>query len=112
MNIDHTQVFAALANDTRLRCLHLIAKNAEVCVCEVVEALGISQPSASKALNTLKSAGLLSDRRDANWNYYALNGAMPKWMAAIVSTTVAEVANSKAYAADQKCFQRLNLRTG
>jgi ArsR family transcriptional regulator len=110
MNIDCTPVFASLANETRLRCLRLIAENGEVCVCEVVEALGINQPSASKALNTLKSAGLLTDRKDANWNYYALNSSMPEWMETIVSTTVGALADAKTYTADQKRFQRLDLR--
>jgi ArsR family transcriptional regulator len=110
LNIDYTQVFATLGNETRLRCLHLVARNTEVCVCEVVEALNISQPAASKALNALKAAHLLTDRKDANWNYYALNGAMPEWLAAIVTATVDETANDSVFTADQKRFARLNLR--
>jgi ArsR family transcriptional regulator len=104
-------VFAALANETRLRCLHLIARNGEVCVCEVVEALGINQPSASKALNTLKVAGLLTDRRDANWNYYSLSTSMPQWTADIVAASIQGLTDSKAYIADQKRFRRLDMRT-
>lgn len=112
MNIDHSQIFAALANEARLRCLHLVARNDEVCVCEVVEALGINQPAASKALNALKKAGLLTDRRDANWNYYALNDSMPDWVGEIISTTVAAVAGTKTYTQDQKRFRQLDLRAG
>jgi len=111
MNIDHTQVFAALANEVRLRCLCLVTNNEEVCVCEAVEALGVNQPSASKALNALKRAGLLTDRRDANWNYYALDDSMPDWMRAVVTATVAATADSKIYAADQKRFMRLDSCT-
>jgi len=110
MNIDCPQLFAALANESRLRCLQLVAQNGEVCVCEVVAALAINQPSASKALNTLKLAGLLQDRKDANWNYYALNDSMPCWMKTIVTTTVSAMAHDKSYTADQKRFERLNLR--
>jgi ArsR family transcriptional regulator len=110
MNIDCTPVFASLANETRLRCLRLVAENGEVCVCEVVEALDINQPTASKALNALKSAGLLTARKEANWNYYALNSSMPDWMEAIVTTTVSALTNTKTYTVDQKRFQRLDLR--
>ena len=110
MNIDNTHVFATLANETRLRCLTLVARNTEVCVCEVVEALKISQPAASKALNALKSAHLLTDRKDANWNYYALNNAMPEWLSTIVTATVDEIANDSVATADQRRFARLNLR--
>ena len=110
MDIDSVQVFSALANETRLRCLFLVASNGEVCVCEVVDALGIAQPSASKALNALKGAGLLSDRRDANWIYYRLNSRMADWMAALVAATVTGLGSSRAHTADQKRFKRLDSR--
>ena len=112
MHISHARLFAALANETRLRCLHLIARNGEVCVCEVVEALGITQPSASKALNALKSAGLLQDRRDANWSYYALNSSMQAWVSSVVAASTGELASSPGFVADQKRFLRLDMRPG
>lgn len=111
MNIDSTHIFSALANETRLRCLYLVATNGEVCVCEIVEALGIPQPSASKALNALKRAGLLCDRKDANWNYFSLNTEMPEWAALVVDATVSGLASSQAHTADQKRFKRLDLRS-
>ncbi|MEZ5561987.1 MAG: metalloregulator ArsR/SmtB family transcription factor [Gammaproteobacteria bacterium] len=110
MHIQHVQVFAALANEARLRCLQLVARNGEVCVCEVVEALGISQPSASKALNALKSAGLLQDRREANWSYYALASSMPDWVSAVIAASSRDLASSPGFIADQKRFLRLDLR--
>jgi ArsR family transcriptional regulator len=79
-------------------------------VCEVVDTLGIPQPTASKALNALKAAGLVRDRRDANWVYYRLNEAMPKWIEAIVRTTVDELARSKTYLADEKSFTKSRAR--
>ena len=110
MNIDPDQVFSALANTTRLRCLYLVASNEDACVCEVVEALGITQPSASKALNALMGAGLLSVRRDANWNYFSLDNAMPEWTTALITATVIGLDSSRTHVADQKRFKRLNLR--
>jgi ArsR family transcriptional regulator len=109
-NIDPSEVFAALSNPVRLRCLFLVARNDEVCVCEVEEALRIAQPSASKALNALKSAGLLAARRDANWNYYRLNDDMPQWMADIVARTVSELSGREPHVADKKRLDRLDLR--
>jgi len=110
MNIDPDQVFPALANTTRLRCLYLVASNDDVCVCEVVEALGITQPRASKALNALKGVGLLSVHRDANWNYFSLDNAMPEWTAALIAATVNGLGSSRTHVTDQKRFKRLNLR--
>lgn len=111
MNIDHTEIFATLSNETRLRCLYLAARHGEVCVCEVVDTLGIAQPTASKALNALKGAGLVRDRRDANWIYYRLNESMPPWIEAIVAATVDQLTRSKAYLADETAFRKSRVRS-
>ncbi|MFT4825007.1 MAG: ArsR family transcriptional regulator [Halioglobus sp.] len=112
MNIDAATVFSALANETRLRCLYLVLANKEVCVCEFVEALGIPQPAASKALGALKSAGLLSDRKEANWNYFSLSKAMPLWMKTVVTATGKEQAKCAVHILDQRRFETLDLRAG
>jgi ArsR family transcriptional regulator len=44
MKIEATKLFGALANDTRLRCLMLLLHQDELCVCELIHALGASQP--------------------------------------------------------------------
>jgi ArsR family transcriptional regulator len=111
VNINHTEIFATLSNETRLRCLYLTARHHEVCVCEVVDTLGIAQPTASKALNALKAAGLVKDRRDANWVYYRLNESMPKWIEAIVRATVDQLARSKTYLADEQRFRKSRVRS-
>lgn len=105
MNIQ--QVFATLANTTRLRCLYLVMCYEEVCVCEIVETLAISQPSASKSLLALKSAGFLIDRRDANWNYYRRSEHMPDWQDALLELTLAQLSADALYQADSKRFVRM-----
>ena len=110
LNISATDVFAALANDTRLRCLLLVAGNDDVCVCEVVAALRISQPGASKSLNALKAAGLLRDRRDANWIYYSLAEDLPPWLAELVDGLLEELAGRRPYVTDAGRLARLALR--
>lgn len=104
-------VYAALANETRLRCLNLVVHNRDVCVCEAVAALEISQPAASKAMGALKSAGLLAARRDANWTYFSLRRALPGWLAQVVKATAAELESRQPYRDDQRRFEALNLRS-
>ena len=99
-----------MSNQTRLRCLYLAAKQEEVCVCEVVDALDISQPTASKALKVLREAGILTDRRDANWIYYRLHESMPGWVAAIVRTTIDELSRRDDFSADEARFERSRVR--
>ena len=110
MNIDYPQLFSALANETRLRCLNLIFNNGEVCVCEVTASLLITQPTASKALKTLKSAGALQDRKDANWNYYRLNDSMETGLQKLIAECCSSLSKSQSFAADQQRFLETDLR--
>lgn len=109
-NVTPADVFGRLSNETRLRCLYLAASHREVCVCEVVDALGIPQPTASKSLAALKAVGIVTDRRDGNWIRYRLNEGMPDWLATIVRSAVASLAGMKPYQADEKRFRRSRIR--
>lgn len=67
-----SELFAAVADETRLRMLALLLDGAELCVCDVMAALEITQSRASRHLRILRAAGLLADRRDAAWVHYRL----------------------------------------
>lgn len=66
-----SRVFRALGDETRLRIVALLA-HGELCVCHVEEALGLSQPNASRQLGILKSVGVVDSRRDGTWVYYRI----------------------------------------
>ena len=66
-----TQMFRALADETRLRILNLLHQR-ELCVCQIVEVLELGQSKVSRHLACLRNAGLVNDRRDATWMYYSL----------------------------------------
>jgi DNA-binding transcriptional ArsR family regulator len=53
--------------------IKLLEKAGELCVCEIVGALAISQTRASRNLNILKHAGLVKDRRLGMWVHYSMN---------------------------------------
>ncbi len=63
--------FHALSDATRLEIVRLLSHR-ERCVCELQDALGAAQSRLSFHLKTLKDAGLVSDRREGRWVYYAL----------------------------------------
>ena len=65
-------IFHALADPTRLRIVERL-RNGERCVCELTDLLDVGQSRLSFHLKTLKDAGLLTDRRQGRWIYYALN---------------------------------------
>ncbi len=66
--------FSVLADPARLRLLSLIAArpSGEACVCELIEPLGLSQPTVSHHLKLLKGAGLLEREQRGVWAFYAI----------------------------------------
>ncbi len=69
---DLTKAFRALSDETRLRILNLILER-ECCVCEVMQALEISQTRASRNLSVLYDAGFLKLRKDGLWSLYSID---------------------------------------
>lgn len=65
-------VFKALSDETKLRILKILQERDELCVCEIMQALDISQSRASRNLGILKNAGFVTDRREGSWIYYSL----------------------------------------
>ena len=66
------KVFKALSDETRMRLLKLL-QHRELCVCEIMQALDMTQSRVSRNLGILKDAGLVKDRRDGLWVHYSLN---------------------------------------
>jgi len=64
--------FKALADETRLQILWLLLGEEELCVCDFMRALGITQSKASRHLRYLFNVGLVSDRREGAWMYYRM----------------------------------------
>lgn len=66
----------ALAEPTRLAAVSILWDGSEHCVCELMKRLDASQSRMSRHMQTLKQAGLVVDRRDAQWVRYRLNPDM------------------------------------
>lgn|SRR5690554_3051005 len=61
---------AAVANETRLRILFVLWEAGELCVCDLADVFGISQPAVSRHLKILREKALVETRRDAQTIYY------------------------------------------
>lgn len=64
-------VFSGLADETRLQMLKLIAEE-ELCACELMAALDLTQPTASHHLGILERSGLVESRREGKWIFFRL----------------------------------------
>ena len=69
---DLVKAAKALSDETRLRILNLLLER-ECCVCEVMQALDISQTRASRNLGALYDAGFLKLRKDGLWSLYSID---------------------------------------
>jgi len=68
----YEMVMKAAADPSRLRILKML-ENDELCVCQIVAVLGLSQSTVSKHLAILRDAGLLDERKDGRWVYYQVS---------------------------------------
>jgi len=82
------QLFKCLADDTRLHLMLMIAREQELCVCELTCALEASQPKISRHLAMLRQCGLLADRRQGQWVYYRLHPNLPLWAKTVLDAAL------------------------
>jgi ArsR family transcriptional regulator, arsenate/arsenite/antimonite-responsive transcriptional repressor len=99
-HFDLPQFFQALGDTTRLRLLNLMGEQ-EVCVCYFVEILGAPQPKISRHLAYLRSAGIVSARREGKWMHYRI--VMPSHIGAsqVLRQTLNSLKEDKAMQADR-----------
>lgn len=71
---DLIRIMKALSDETRVRMMKVLLERESLCVCEVMQALEIGQPRASKNLKILKDAGFLKDRKEGLWVHYSVDG--------------------------------------
>jgi ArsR family transcriptional regulator, arsenate/arsenite/antimonite-responsive transcriptional repressor len=91
--------FHALSDETRLEIVRLLG-GGERCVCELTEALDAAQSRLSFHLKTLKTAGIVTDRRQGRWVYYGLN---PEVLEAIAEFASLARPAAEAWVSDEGC---------
>ena len=96
---DMVQLFAALADPTRLRLLNL-TNGREVCVCYFVEILKQGQPKISRHLAYLRRAGIVEARREGKWIHYRIERPADSRAASILDVTLKSFATDREMQAD------------
>lgn len=96
---DLVSILAALAEPTRLSAMRLLWDGDEHCVCELMKKIDASQSRMSRHMAALKAAGLVIDRRDAQWVRYRRNPSLPLETVAIVDAVVAALPHAERKAA-------------
>ena len=100
------KAFKALADETRLRILNLLLER-ECCVCEVMQALDISQTRASRNLSALYDAGFLRLRKDGLWSLYSVDReGMKEHFGAVVEAVREGLEGQEIAARDRERLER------
>jgi ArsR family transcriptional regulator len=97
--LDLVQLFAALADPTRLRLLNLM-NGREVCVCYFVEILKQGQPKISRHLAYLRRAGIVEARREGKWMHYRIERPEDVRAASILDATLKSFESDRNMKAD------------
>jgi len=96
----------ALSDETRLRMINLLVER-ECCVCEVVQAMQISQTRASRNLMMLYDAGFLKLKKEGLWSLYSLDKEnLPEHLVKLVEAVESALAQNKVAALDKKRLKK------
>lgn len=82
-------ILSALSEPTRLSAVQILSDGGEHCVCELMARLDATQSRMSRHMQVLKQAGIVVDRRDAQWVRYRINPDLAPELAAILTATLA-----------------------
>jgi len=91
-------VFKALADARRLSIVRTLECDGEVCACNLLDGLGISQPTLSHHMKVLCDSGLVRCRKDSRWCYYSVDAEVVRKVSAsfgLLAEAAAAGANAK-----------------
>lgn len=101
---DYLAITKALSDQSRVRALISLA-DGELCVCQVIELLGLSPATVSKHMTILLQAGLIERRKDGRWHYYRLAGrGAPPVVREVLRWTLKSLENEKTITKDAKAL--------
>lgn len=80
--------YKCLADDTRLKILLLLCRHQSLCVCDLQQALNLSQPKISRHLGELRKCELVTAERKGKWMHYQINHALDAWKKDVISQTL------------------------
>jgi DNA-binding transcriptional ArsR family regulator len=99
----------ALGDETRLRAL-LAVKDGELCLCQIIDVLGLSPATVSKHMSILYQAGLVERRKDGKWHYYRIAGGAKSPARGILDWVFAQAATDRTLRDDARRTRRVRRK--
>lgn len=107
LNINaYTAITKALSDPHRIRALCALRKG-ELCVCQIIELIGLAASTTSKHMSILKQAGLVDSRKDSRWVYYRLPEKTDKFTATMIKLSISVLEQDEQILADDIQMARI-----
>jgi DNA-binding transcriptional ArsR family regulator len=120
-----TNITKALSDENRVRALMMLCQG-ELCVCQLIQMLGLAPSTVSKHMSILYQAGLVDARKEGRWNYYRpADEDAPEFVLDAIRWVQKSLAKDKKIVADNRqlklvckmekdelcaCYERIKLR--
>jgi ArsR family transcriptional regulator, arsenate/arsenite/antimonite-responsive transcriptional repressor len=101
--------FGLLSDETRLRCLMLLQREKKLCVCELSQTIGMSQPKISRHLALLRQSNLVSDERRGQWVYYCIKEQLDPHLRIIINGIAQEFKDLEPFQSDYENLRKIHL---
>lgn len=107
---DFTAITKALSDGGRARAVMALGAG-ELCLCQIIEVLGLSPSTVSKHMAVLQQAGLVRRRKDGRWHYYRLAGDdAPPMVREAIRWTLGSLEDDRTVVSDAKVLRAIRRR--
>ena len=105
--LEFTSITKALSDENRVRALMML-RDGELCVCQLIEMLGLAPSTVSKHMSILRQVRLVQARKEGRWMYYRLpDGDAPQCVLEVVRWMQKAIADDKQIVADGRQIKRV-----
>lgn len=105
-NIEKTM--KALADKNRIRIIYLLKIKKGLCVCEITDIIGLSQPTISSHLKLLENAGLIGSHKDGLWVNYNINSQLDPFSSELIEIICKDLEKDKQIIYDLKKLKNID----
>ena len=102
------KIVKALADKNRIRIICLLKAKKELCVCEITDIIGLSQPTISSHLKLLENAGLIESHKEGLWVNYNINSRSGPLSSGLIKTIYKDLEKDKQIVSDLKKLKNIN----
>ena len=102
------KIIKALADKNRIRIIYLLKAKRKLCVCEITNIIGLSQPTISSHLKLLENAGLIESHKNGLWVNYNINSQLDSFRSRFIEIIYKNLVKDKQIVSDLKKLKNID----